>query len=169
MEDEGEDLVHIELTKTGDTYEMTSTIIANGFISPVDAEIVEDKIYILEHRGNGLNNDEKTQIWEIDFNGTTTSIEEYGNELAKHFQLNQNYPNPFNPTTNISFELPKSGEVSLKVFDMLGREVQELINGYQAAGAHQVQFNAENLPSGMYIYRLKSGSVELTRKMMLIK
>ena len=110
-----------------------------------------------------------TQIWEITFPQNSTTTERAGEGIAHSIELSQNYPNPFNPSTSISFELPTSGKVSLNVFDMLGREVQELVNGYQAAGSHEVRFNAQNLPSGMYIYRLKTGTVELTRKMMLIK
>ncbi|SMO39807.1 T9SS type A sorting domain-containing protein [Gracilimonas mengyeensis] len=85
------------------------------------------------------------------------------------FELKQNYPNPFNPSTVISYQLPVSSEVSLKVFDMLGREVASLVNTRQSAGAHQASFDASSLSSGMYIYRLQAGSLVQTRKMMLIK
>ncbi|SMO39815.1 T9SS type A sorting domain-containing protein [Gracilimonas mengyeensis] len=90
-------------------------------------------------------------------------------EAPNAYQLEQNYPNPFNPSTTIKYQLPASSEVSLKVYDMLGREVADLVNGRQAAGAHQARFDASNLSSGMYIYRLQAGSFVETRKMMLIK
>lgn len=85
------------------------------------------------------------------------------------FKLSQNYPNPFNPSTNISFNLPSSGEVSLKVYNLLGQEVASLVNGRMNSGSHTVSFDASRLASGMYIYRLQAGSFMQTKKMMLIK
>lgn len=81
----------------------------------------------------------------------------------------QNYPNPFNPTTVIHFTLPQSGVVSLKVFDMLGREVTTLLNEYRTAGAHQVNFNASSLTSGVYFYKLEAGGKSMLQKMLLVK
>lgn len=103
----------------------------------------------------------------IDF-GLINSVEDETG-LPDQLSLSQNYPNPFNPTTMISYQLPVSSEVSLKVFDMLGREVATLVNGRQSAGKQEVRFDASGLSSGIYIYRLKSGNEVLTRKMMLIK
>ncbi len=85
------------------------------------------------------------------------------------FKLSQNYPNPFNPSTNISFNLPASGDVSLKVYNLLGQEVAALVNGRLNSGSHTVSFDASRLASGMYIYRLQAGSHLQTKKMMLIK
>lgn len=90
-------------------------------------------------------------------------------ELPTAFGLNQNYPNPFNPSTMISYQLPVSSVVDLRVFDMLGREVASLISGQVKAGYHQVQFDARNLASGMYIYRLQAGNQVFTKKLTLIK
>ncbi len=85
-------------------------------------------------------------------------------------ELQQNYPNPFNPSTNISFGVPNSSKVTLEVFDVLGRKVATLINGEnRVAGRHIVNFDAKNLASGMYIYRLQAGSSVLTKKLTLIK
>ncbi|MGQ9805769.1 MAG: T9SS type A sorting domain-containing protein [Chlorobiales bacterium] len=88
---------------------------------------------------------------------------------AQEYRLAQNYPNPFNPTTNISYVLPKAENVSLKIYDVLGREVATLVNEVKAAGAYTVPFNASNLASGVYFYRLQAGSFVQTKKMMLVK
>ncbi len=85
------------------------------------------------------------------------------------FELSQNYPNPFNPSTVISYQLPISSEVSLKVYDMLGRELQTLVNTRQDAGRYTVLFNATSLASGLYFYRLQAGTFVETRKMTLVK
>lgn len=85
------------------------------------------------------------------------------------YKLDQNYPNPFNPSTAITFSVPEAGNVSLKIYDMLGREVATLINGSMNAGSHTVSFNAENLSSGMYLYTLNAGNFTSSKKMMLLK
>lgn len=85
------------------------------------------------------------------------------------FDLAQNYPNPFNPSTEITFTLPASAQVSLRVFNLLGQEVATLVDEYRTAGTHLATFDAQNLPSGIYIYRLESGAQSVTRKMMLSK
>lgn len=87
----------------------------------------------------------------------------------KEFALNQNYPNPFNPTTNIQYDIPNDVLVSIKVYDMLGREVAELVNEVKNAGRYIVGFNGSNLSSGIYYYKIKAGSFEQTRRMVLIK
>jgi len=89
--------------------------------------------------------------------------------LPKVYALNQNYPNPFNPTTVISFALPKTSDVQLSVYNILGQKVMELVNGKMVAGNHIVNFNAGNLASGMYIYRLQAGNFVSVRKMLLMK
>ncbi|MEX0720462.1 MAG: family 43 glycosylhydrolase [Balneolaceae bacterium] len=100
---------------------------------------------------------------------TTSNESSSGQTLPKEYKLNQNYPNPFNPSTVISYQLPVSSDVSLKVFDMLGREVTTLVNGRISAGQQQVHFDASALSSGMYIYQLQTDGFVQTRKMMLIK
>jgi hypothetical protein len=89
--------------------------------------------------------------------------------LPAGFALEQNYPNPFNPSTMIGFTIPKAGYVTLKVYDILGREVQTLVNERQNAGNHSVTFSASNLPSGMYFYRLQAGNYSATKKLLLLK
>jgi len=97
------------------------------------------------------------------------SVEEQNSPLPKNYSLEQNYPNPFNPSTTINYGLPVSGFASLKIFDMLGREVKILINERQEAGSHAITFNATNLPSGVYFYQLKAGSYTETKKLVLLK
>ena len=85
------------------------------------------------------------------------------------FILYQNYPNPFNPSTLIDYQLPAKVLVTLKVFDALGNEVETLVNGRQDAGNHSVQFNASNLPSGVYFYQIEAGKYREIRKLLLLK
>jgi hypothetical protein len=87
------------------------------------------------------------------------------------YTLSQNYPNPFNPSTQINYSLEKSGKVSLKVFDMLGREVSTLVDENQVAGTYTATFNTagRGFSSGVYFYRLESGSFVATHKLMLLK
>jgi hypothetical protein len=97
--------------------------------------------------------------------GVGTESEELPTEVA----LSQNYPNPFNPQTTIDYALPKAGDVSLVVYDMLGREVDVLLDGPQAAGRHTVRFGANHLPNGTYVYRLVAADKTITRTMVLVK
>lgn len=89
--------------------------------------------------------------------------------IPEKFGLKQNYPNPFNPTTKINFDLPEKSFVSLKVFDLLGREVSNLVNKELKQGSYSVDFDGSKLNSGMYFYTLKTENASLTRKMMLVK
>ncbi|MBE0570690.1 MAG: T9SS type A sorting domain-containing protein [Ignavibacteriaceae bacterium] len=101
-----------------------------------------------------------------------TRIDDYTNPPAA-FELFQNYPNPFNPTTVISYQLPVSSNVILKVYDVLGNEIATLVNEEKPAGEYEVKFNASSgigdLVSGIYFYQIKSGSFIQTKKMVLIK
>ncbi len=90
-------------------------------------------------------------------------------ELPRTFSLSQNYPNPFNPTTVIQYSIPEVTNVKLKVYDMLGREIQTLINREQNAGQYNVEFNATNLSSGVYFYRIEAGSFVDSKKLLLLK
>lgn len=90
-------------------------------------------------------------------------------ELAQNFKLEQNFPNPFNPTTKISFSLPQNESVKLKVFDISGKEVATLVNANMPQGQHSVEFNAAGLSSGVYFYKIDTGSFTDVKKMMLLK
>ncbi len=101
-------------------------------------------------------------------NNGTTAIEN-NNALPTEFKLEQNYPNPFNPSTTIQFAVPQAGKYSLKVYNVLGQEVAELMNKDLSAGVHKVNFDATRMASGMYIYRLNGSNVNMTKKMILMK
>jgi hypothetical protein len=95
-------------------------------------------------------------------------------QIPESFQLYQNYPNPFNPSTKISYDLPSDVNVKLIVYDDLGREIKTLVNEKQNSGEHEIVFDASNLPSGVYYYKLETGNASgsgfaQTRKMVLIK
>ncbi len=108
-------------------------------------------------------------IYYMTSNIATSSAPEVVLGKPQSFQLFQNYPNPFNPTTVISYQLPVPSAVLLKVYDLMGREVATLVNQWQAAGRYDVPFNAANLSSGVYFYRLSAGTFSETKKMMLVK
>ncbi len=91
------------------------------------------------------------------------------NSIPTVYSLNQNYPNPFNPTTTIEFALPMSGNVNLAVYDILGRKVADLVNGNLTAGYHTINFNASDLSSGVYFYRIEAGDFVSVKKLMLLK
>jgi len=99
----------------------------------------------------------------------TTGVQTKPGEIPTAFELAQNYPNPFNPATKIDFSLPKRTQITMKVFDVLGREVLILANGVFEAGRHEIDFNASMLPSGVYFYNLRSGSNSMTKKLLLLK
>ncbi len=93
------------------------------------------------------------------------------NPVPDKFSLDQNFPNPFNPSTKINFSIPQSEHVQLKIFDLMGREVAVLVDGYKNAGNYDVSFNTADsaLPNGAYFYRLIAGETALTKKMLLLK
>ena len=112
-----------------------------------------------------------TNGWTALWRGRVTGIEEnrIDDVLPKTFAISQNYPNPFNPSTNIKFEIPKSAEVRLTVFNLVGQKVATLVNGVRAAGTYVVTWNASDVTSGVYFYRFESQGVVETKKMMLVK
>ena len=107
----------------------------------------------------------KTKIF---FENSSNSLSS-GNQIPKNYELAQNYPNPFNPVTKISFALPTQGFVSLKIYDITGREIKTLVNEIKQAGYYTVNFNSSNLSSGVYFYRIQSGDFVQTKRMVLLK
>lgn len=103
------------------------------------------------------------------FGDFTSSVDQISDLVPAAYQLEQNYPNPFNPVTTIRYSVPKQGQVSLKVYNILGQEVVTLVDQQQSAGTYEVKFGAPNMASGMYFYTLEADGVKLTRKMMLVK
>ena len=114
-------------------------------------------------------------LWSVETNGERSLLRETdatprpGIATVNEYALHGNYPNPFNPVTEIAFDLPEAGAVSLKVFDLMGREVAVLVNGEKPAGQHAISFDARDLPSGMYICRMTANEFTASHKMMLIE
>lgn len=102
-------------------------------------------------------------------NTTATSVEEKYSNILNNFSLSQNFPNPFNPSTKIRYSITQSGLVTLKVYDVLGTEIETLVNEEKPVGNYELNWKATNLPSGVYFYRLQAGSFVQTRKMILLK
>lgn len=111
------------------------------------------------------------RLKQIDLDGTVSYSQtvEFTVGVPAKFALSQNYPNPFNPSTAIRYDLARTSEVSLKIYDMLGREVSTLVRASQEAGRYSVSFNASTLASGLYFYRIQAGAFTETKRMMLVK
>ncbi len=129
-----------------------------GLIEQEFESIMEPSIYLISAIING------------DTLGTIVGVKELSDNLdPKSIELSQNYPNPFNPSTNISFSIPKQEFVTLKIYDVLGKEIVTLVNEELAAGNHVNTWNAPNVSSGVYFYKLQAGKFSETKKMILIK
>lgn len=128
-----------------------------SFVQPYSAP--QDNWFLTEN---------KSSEWEEEPAGDIVGVKET-NLVANKFSLNQNYPNPFNPTTQIRFSIPSANVVTLKVFNLLGEEVKTLINESMNVGSYEINFNASNLASGLYLYTLTAGDFVSTKKMLLLK
>ncbi|RPI66867.1 MAG: T9SS C-terminal target domain-containing protein, partial [Ignavibacteriales bacterium] len=151
--------------QSGEKWERIGFVEGKGNSTEVNNYSFEDK--------NLLPGSYNYRIKQVDFDG---SFEFYSlnSEVVigapQSFSLSQNYPNPFNPVTSITFSLPESGIVSLKIYNVLGNEVSTLLNNRLNAGTHNVVFNALNLSSGIYYYRLEfEGTFADTKQMVLLK
>jgi len=108
-------------------------------------------------------------VWRRPLSEMITSVEGLSTNLPVHFRLYQNYPNPFNPSTTIEFALPKSAFVTLQVYDLLGRQVGELVNEKLGPGNYRTLWAANGLASGVYFYRLQAAEFVETKKLLLIR
>lgn len=157
----------LEDVEAGQFLEVRGTGEAEGSVAgKTGASILVSKIKIIDAEGSG----EYEQ--EVEPEGEGTSTEE--SDLPEDFALFQNYPNPFNPITTIRFTLPVNSPVTLKVFDITGREVQTIVSSTMVAGTHEVRWNGRNsaglqVASGVYLYRLEAGDHIMTRRMVLLK
>jgi len=115
--------------------------------------------------------EEDNEIWAnvLDWDNPTGISEKEQTQAPSEFMLSQNYPNPFNPSTTIHYSIPKQSNVTLKVFDVLGREVTTLVNGQQPLGNYEVEFEATELTSGVYFYKIQTGDFVETKRMLLMK
>jgi len=140
-----------------------------GFGNNHNENIVDtDTIYTISTDFGSIN-PAFYDAWDYDLHKpkVPTSVFEEGQPLT--YALAQNYPNPFNPTTKIEYSIPAQSKVELKIYNVIGQEVATLVNELQLAGTHHVKFNAVNLASGVYFYRLTAGDFVSVKKMVLLK
>jgi DNA-binding beta-propeller fold protein YncE len=167
----GADKAYTDLTWYG--LDVTTKALVDSFTLAVDTSLTADRYprgLAFSPDGNiayvGLFGRDFNRIYKFD---RITGVQQEMGIKPTNFELSQNYPNPFNPTTNIKFNIAKSGFVTLKVYDILGKEVAQLVNENLTSGAYTVTFNASNLASGTYIYRLDADGVQISKKMILMK
>ncbi len=129
---------------------------------------VADSVIVDWHDGTTevMTNVALNQI--IDFFGVVP-VQQISSEVPSAYSLEQNYPNPFNPSTNINYSIVKAGEVKITVYDISGKEVEVLVNGFQSPGKYSVSYNASKLTSGVYFYRIQTDNYTDTKKMILVK
>ncbi len=131
----------------------------------------EKQNYFYEDK-NLNNGSYKYELYQIDFDGSKYLVASSLSEVNVNpttFNLSQNYPNPFNPSTTINFSIPKSTNVKITIFNAIGKEIAVLVNGNFESGEHNVVWNADNVSSGMYFYKMEAGNFTSTKKMMLIR
>ena len=150
-----------------------ATVTTNSYtdtdvIGPNLNQLFTYRVNAFDINGNfsGYSNEDYLYGYKINKKGAG---EENINHPPDEFSLSQNYPNPFNPSTNISFSLPQKSFTSLKVYDILGKEIKVLVNDLLSEGSYSFDFNGNNLPSGLYIYQLSTDMGILSRKMVLTK
>ena len=168
--DPDQDLLHMDLEKVGDNYQGYFTRIVSGFSGPIDAEIIGNKIFVIEWSGS-------RGLWEVTLPAGEgmTAVEELGGDAEPdQFALSQNYPNPFNHNTTIEYQISRFGKVEVAVFDVLGRKIRTLVDAAQTAGYYRLQWNGltdagGDVASGVYLYRLRVGGYRQTRRLMLLK
>jgi hypothetical protein len=135
------------------------------------ASVFNDKIYIFGGSTKVMSPDlnPTPAVYSYQPPDTTTSVESHRNIIPEKFMLSQNYPNPFNPSTTIHYSIPKQGNVTLKVFDVRGRELATLVNRQQPQGNYKIDFDATKLTSGVYFYKIQTDDFVDTKKMILLR
>ena len=154
-----------EIQRRTNDYKWTKIGFANG-----KGTTTEKSLYSFLDK-NPVDGKSYYRLKQIDFDGSSkfyNSIE-VDFETVKEYSLAQNYPNPFNPSTEISFSIAKSSNVTLKIYNLLGSEVAVLVDGFMEAGRHSLEFTAKDLTSGVYFYTIKADDFTSTRKMILMK
>jgi hypothetical protein len=147
------------------TYAVIDSVAANVSLF-TDTKGVPGNDYFYRVRGY---NSFVTSAYSNEVNLTITGIKANGTGIPDKFDVSQNYPNPFNPTTIITYQVPVSSVVTLKVYDMLGKEIRTLVNERKSAGFYSAVFVASNLPSGVYFYRMQAGKYSETKKLTVLK
>jgi len=137
--------------------------------STVDTGLTDTFVSALTISGTNVLAGTGSGVWRRPLSEMITSVHPSLSGLPKEFKLDQNYPNPFNPTATISYSLPQKSFVTLKLYDLLGREVRILVNGEQEPGNYSRIVDANDLPSGVYFYRLQAGKFTDIKKMLMVK
>jgi hypothetical protein len=140
---------------------ITWTLINQGLSEGLNALLISN-IYIFA--GSAASS-----VWRRQLSELGIGIKNISSEIPSSYSLQQNYPNPFNPATNIKFAIPKNDFVKITVFDMLGKELETLVNEQLQPGTYETNWNASNYPSGIYFYKLSAGDYSETKKMLLLK
>ena len=169
--DSDEDMLHLDMRKVGDRYEMRVTRIADGFSNgPIDAVLVDNRVYVVEYAGSRV-------LWEVTLpagGDNATAVAEVEGALPTDTVLGQNYPNPFNPSTTIDFQVGAAGLVELAIFNASGQKVRTLISRQYNAGRYSADWDGRDdrrraLGSGTYLYRLDHNGMSIKKQLTLIK
>ena len=149
---------------------------SEGYFAVIDTSIGTGNEYVDKNAEDGQNYTYRIKAYkdslESEYSNEASFLVDVKNETQKIptvYSLSQNYPNPFNPATKIKFGLPKAGFTKISVYDLLGREIMTLINNELKAGYHEINIDAHNLPSGIYLYKIQLGDFTQTKKMILMK
>ncbi|MBE0571121.1 MAG: T9SS type A sorting domain-containing protein [Ignavibacteriaceae bacterium] len=163
-----------ETNNSGFEIQRKSDDVEWGKIGFVEGHGTTTELSIYSYSDNLMNIKAKSlsyRLKQIDFNGSFEYSQEIVVEIAVplEFALGQNFPNPFNPSTKIKYSVPQASKVQIKVFDVLGNEIETLVNEEKDQGVYTVNFDANNLASGLYLYRIQASSFIATKKMILLK
>ncbi|MEW5925527.1 MAG: T9SS type A sorting domain-containing protein, partial [Candidatus Zixiibacteriota bacterium] len=162
-------------------YYLDGQLLHDGTVQSVDGRFALENVLLIFADEDGEDNEihcADLAIWNYPLSANEiaalggyhpTDVQENKRGVITTYELSQNYPNPFNPITTIAYAVPKSGQVKLQVFNQIGQQVATLIDGNQVAGSYKIEFNANDLPSGLYFYRMETEGFSKTMKMILMK